>query len=81
MRSAVHVLVGSRSPKMTTPKMTAVIICDTLPHVHTTTLLPSFKPRVWHTSPNAVSPTDAPRPRSTNANDILWNDKTHAPSV
>ena len=60
-------LPGSRSPSTTTPNTTATTICATLPHVHTITELPSFKPFVWHTKPAPVSATLAPNPASAHA--------------
>ena len=53
-RSAVRVLVGSRSP-VTTPKTTAS--SAQLPHVHTAVTVPEAPGHVHH--PNAVRPTDA----------------------
>ena len=53
---------GSFSPRHRTPKSAEETICATFPHVHTTTELPSFSPRVWHTRPTAVRPTDARAP-------------------
>ena len=63
-RKRAHVDSGSRSPSTKTPSTTDVIICATFPHVHTTTLLPSLRPFVWHINPRAVNAPDAAKGRS-----------------